>query len=89
MTTALLYFKSPTCVPCRQMKPAVDEVRDYFGEHVNVAEVDIFERPDLATKHGVKTVPSFVVIVDGQVADMRVGSMRAVELIAAVAPHVP
>jgi len=68
--TVLLDFYADWCMPCRQMDPAVKELmaRGYPAQKVNVDR-----NPELAAKYGVDRLPSFVMLVDGQVVDRVVG----------------
>lgn len=62
---AIVYFSSASCAPCRAIqRPAVERARARLGGRVAVIEVDALERPDLAVRWGVATVPT-TVLVDG------------------------
>lgn len=55
----MLDFSAEWCGPCRQMRPAVDQlIRNGYP----IKPVDIDENPDLAERYQVKDVPTFVVI---------------------------
>jgi thiol-disulfide isomerase/thioredoxin len=49
----LVYFTTPDCAPCKTVqRPAIDQVRNLFGEKLQVVEIDAYERPDLAQVWG-------------------------------------
>jgi len=55
----LVYFTTPDCAPCKTVqRPAIDQVRNLFGERLQVIEIDAYERPDLAKVWGVISVPT-------------------------------
>lgn len=55
----ILYFTSPTCVPCRTaQRPALQRLQNMFGEQVQIITVDVTEQPDTAAHWGVMTVPT-------------------------------
>jgi len=62
---AIVYFSSPRCAPCRTVqRPAVERVGERLRGRVTVIEVDTLERPEVAERWGVLTVPT-TVLVDG------------------------
>ncbi len=59
----LVYFSSPVCAPCRAVqRPAVERFKQAVGESVRVIEVDANERPDIAERWGVFSLPTTVFI---------------------------
>jgi thiol-disulfide isomerase/thioredoxin len=63
--TVLLEFTSPSCGPCRAMRPVVQQLAK-LGYAVR--EVDTSQEPGLglAKQYRVDSLPTFVVVVDGQ-----------------------
>lgn len=87
MSVKFLYFKSPTCGPCRSMTPVVEEIRYVFASAVETTIVDVVDRPDVATRYGIRTVPAYVVLVDGVLVDQRAGSLPKKDLAAMLGAH--
>lgn len=59
----LLYFTSPTCAPCKTIQgPAIQQVKQQIGENLHVIEIDASDRPDLAGRWGVLSVPTTYII---------------------------
>lgn len=55
----LVYFTTPTCAPCKTIqRPAIEQVTKFFGEKIQVVEVDATEHPNLASTWGVMSVPT-------------------------------
>lgn len=54
--TDLIYFTSPTCQPCKQLKPKVWKLCDDLA--LRYVEVDITEHPNMAASFGVMKVPT-------------------------------
>ena len=65
---AILYFTMPGCVPCKTtQRPALARLMEMTGAKVQLIEVDVIERPDLAESWGVLSVPTtFVIDSEGQ-----------------------
>lgn len=55
----IVYFTTPDCVPCKTIqRPALDQIKSLLGEKLQVIEIDASERPDLAQRWGVMSVPT-------------------------------
>ncbi len=60
---AILYFTTPTCVPCKtRQRPALRALQADLGDGVQVIEVDAFEQPEAATRWGVLSVPTTFIL---------------------------
>jgi len=80
---AILYFTTPECVACRTMqRPALQRVRDYLGENLQVIEVNAQAQPELADRWGVLSVPTtFVLDAKGEPAEVNYGAASAEKLV--------
>ena len=78
----IVYFTTPDCVPCRTVqRPAIDKVSGILGENLKVVEIDATERPDLAKRWGVMSVPTtFLLDARGQARYVNNGVTRAEKL---------
>ena len=55
----IVYFTTPDCIPCKTVqRPALDKIKTLLGENLQVIEIDASERPDLAQRWGVMSVPT-------------------------------
>jgi thiol-disulfide isomerase/thioredoxin len=79
----LLYFTTPTCAPCKTVqKPAIGQLQKMLGEKLQVVEIDATQRPDLARRWGVLSVPTtFVIDSRGQARFVNHGVTRAEKLL--------
>ena len=79
---AIVYFTTPDCVPCKTVqRPALDQVKALLGEKLQVIEIDATERPDLAKKWGVMSVPTtYVLDARGQARYVNNGLARVEKL---------
>ena len=78
----IVYFTTPDCVPCKTIqRPALNEVSALFGEKLQVIEVDATQRPELAKRWGVMTVPTtFVLDARGKARYVNNGVARVEKL---------
>jgi len=81
--SAILYFTSPTCVPCKTtQRPAIQKVKEQLGEEIQVIEIDASQRTDLADYWGVLSVPTtFVIDPKGQPRHINHGVTLASKLL--------
>lgn len=70
----LLDFWASWCGPCRMVSPIVDEIAEERSD-VRVGKVNVDEEPELAGRFGVSSIPTLVVMKNGQVANRAVGAI--------------
>jgi len=61
MSVSAYHFSSPTCAPCKMLKPAVDDLKEEFTQITWVSVNTHDDKEGLAGKYGVKVVPTIVV----------------------------
>jgi thioredoxin 1 len=69
----LLDFWAAWCGPCRMLSPVVDEIAEE-REDIKVCKVNVDEEPELAIRYGIATIPTLLVIKDGQIANKTIGA---------------
>lgn len=68
----LLDFWATWCGPCRMIAPFVEQIAEEY-EHITVGKVDVDEELALATKFGITSIPTLLVLEKGQVTGQLVG----------------
>ena len=66
----LLDFSATWCGPCQQMKPYVLELE---REGLPVINIDVDQHPDLARRFNVRSIPAFILLINGRVVDRVTG----------------
>ena len=76
----LLDFWAPWCDPCRMIMPSVEQIANERAD-IKCGKNNIDEQPELASRYGVMTIPTLMVIKNGEIANHAVGarSKQAIE----------
>lgn len=69
----LVDFWAPWCPPCRMQGPIVEKLADSFDGKAVVAKVNTDEEAVAATKFGVASIPTLVIMKDGKEVKRFVG----------------
>lgn len=79
----LVYFTTPTCTPCKTVqRPAIEQISKQLGSQLNVIEIDATEKPEIASRWGVMSVPTtFIFDPKGQLRHINHGVTRAEKLL--------
>ena len=77
----LLDFWAPWCGPCRMVVPIIDEIAGERSD-IKVGKVNVDEQQELAGQFGVMSIPTLVVIKDGQVVNKAVGARSKNQILA-------
>ncbi|MDO8573639.1 MAG: thioredoxin [Candidatus Daviesbacteria bacterium] len=69
----LLDFWAPWCFPCKTMTPIIEELKKELDGKVEVEEINVDENQDKASKYGVMSIPTYIVLKDGKEAGRKIG----------------
>ncbi len=69
-------FYTPTCGPCRQLLPTVQELASESDGAIKFGKMDIASNMQTASKYQVMVVPTLMIFRDGEPQD---GVMRGVQ----------
>lgn len=63
------------------MNPIFEELKKEFGDKVEFVEINVDEQGDIAQKHGVMSIPTYIIEKDGQEVGRRVGFTPKPEMV--------
>ena len=78
--TVLIDFFADWCGPCKMLSPIIEQFAKE-NEEVKVVKINVDELPDLAVKYGVMSIPTLVVIKNGEEVNRSVGLIDKSEML--------
>jgi len=76
----LLDFWAGWCGPCRMIAPIVEEIAEERSD-IKVGKVNVDEDPELASRFGIMSIPTLVVLEKGKIVNQSVGVKPKAELL--------
>lgn len=80
-------FWAPWCIPCKKVEPLVQDIADRFGDRILVGRVNADDAPGLVAQYEVLSLPTLLVIEDGEVAARVVGAPKLARLLGVLEPY--
>ena len=71
--TVLLDFWASWCGPCKMIGPIIDQIADERTD-IKVGKVNVDEEQELAVQFKVMSIPTLIVIKNGQVVQQSMGA---------------
>ena len=84
----LVDFYADWCGPCVVMKPVIDEVEKEMGNKLKVTKVDVDKNQEEASKYGVMSIPTYIILKDGKEVDRFIGATSKDNVVSKINAHV-
>lgn len=77
----MVEFYATWCPHCRNMMPAVAEIRSLLGGSADIYQIDIDKEEGVAESVNINIVPTFIIYRDGEPVWRRSGEIEGKELL--------
>ena len=69
----LVDFFADWCGPCKVLSPVIDELSSDFQGKVSVTKINVDESGTIASKFGIRGIPTVLILKDGKIEKQLVG----------------
>ena len=76
----LVDFWAPWCGPCRMVGPIIDDVAETYLNKVKVGKLNTDDNPQVATKYGIRSIPTILLFKNGEVVAEKIGALSKAKL---------
>jgi len=70
----LVDFWAEWCPPCRLLAPTFERLAANYGNEINFAQVNVDEYPELASQYDIRSIPTLLLLRQGEVLEQLVGA---------------
>ena len=77
-------FWAEWCGPCKIMAPEFDKAADELDGKVKFGKVNVDEESDLAQRFEVMSIPSMIIMKNGQEKDRTIGAIGKKDIVSAI-----
>jgi thioredoxin 2 len=76
------------CGPCRMLEPVIAELATELAGHLRFAKLNVDENPSTASRFGVQSIPTLLVLKGGKEVDRIVGAQPKTEIARRLQRHI-
>ena len=80
-------FWAEWCGPCRMIGPVIEELATEYEGKALIAKVDVDENAELSAQFGIRSIPTILILKDGEIVDKQVGVTTKAALAEKIEKH--
>ena len=80
--TVLIDFWASWCGPCKMVAPIIAEIAEEKADTLKVCKVNVDEEPELANSFNISSIPTLVIMKNGEITNSAVGYMPKESILA-------
>jgi thioredoxin 1 len=84
----LVDFWAEWCTPCRMLASTFEKLAEKYGNEITFAKINVDDLPDVAGKYAVRSIPTLLLLRQGNVLEQVVGTRSYDELARILDRHV-
>jgi len=73
-------FWAEWCGPCKMLAPTIDKIAEKYNGQVLVGKLNVDNSPSVAQKYNVRSIPSILIISNGEVKEQVVGNVPEADI---------
>ncbi|MFT4761017.1 MAG: thioredoxin 1 [Saprospiraceae bacterium] len=77
-------FWAEWCGPCRMITPIIEELATEYDGKATIGKVNVDHNPETSMKYGVRSIPTILILKNGEVVDKHVGTTTKAALAAKI-----
>ena len=76
----LLDFWADWCMPCKMVAPVLEELSSEYDGKLKIGKVDVDQNQELASQYNVVSIPTLLLMKDGEVVKQQVGAVPRAQI---------
>jgi thioredoxin 1 len=81
-------FWAAWCGPCKMVSPIIEQLAEQYVGKIVFGKVNVDENPHISQRFGIQSIPTLMILKEGQVIDVMVGALPKGQIENRIKQHV-